>query len=224
MLEELSINRRTALKHVGLAALATSLLNGRTSLRADELSALGAGQQLNDQRLGELRHLNSYFPFTPPADSETWRKRAEYVRRRILVASGLWPSPETTPIKAVIHGTVDRPEYTVSRVYFESAPGLYVTGSLYRPKASGEQKLPAILCPHGHWADGRFFEHGESAMQAELQSGAEKYPNSGRYPLQARCVQLARMGCLVFHYDMLGYADSAPLTQMAAHTLNQQRP
>src|SRR5207248_2131911 len=34
------------------------------------------------------------------------------------------------------------------------------------------------------------------------------------FPLQARCAQLARMGCVVFHYDMVGNADS----QQIGHT------
>src|SRR5262249_53578254 len=37
-------------------------------------------------------------------------------------------------------------------------------------------------------------------------------------PLQARCVQLARMGCVVFFYDMVGYADSRPIGHRAGFT------
>src|SRR5690606_22630108 len=44
----------------------------------------------------------------------------------------------------------------------------------------------------------------------------------GRRPLQARCVGLARLGCVVFHYDMIGYADSAPIT-MISHSFRDQR-
>src|SRR5579871_3990025 len=77
----------------------------------------------NDVRLQPPKDLNGYFPFTPPKTKAEWDQRAEYVRRQILVAEGLWPMPTRTPLNAVIHGKVERPEYTVEKVYFESAPG-----------------------------------------------------------------------------------------------------
>ena len=43
-------------------------------------------------------------------------------------------------------------------------------------------------------------------------------------PLQARCVPIARMGCVVFHYDMLGYADSVQIGMEVAHSFKIQRP
>ena len=49
----------------------------------------------------------------------------------------------------------------------------------------------------------------------QIVEGAERFELGGRYPLQARCVQLARMGCVVFHYDMVGYADSKQLAHRA---------
>ncbi|MGC1274272.1 MAG: acetylxylan esterase [Planctomycetaceae bacterium] len=184
---------------------------------------LPEGTQPDDRRLGPLKDLDGYFPFDVPESAEGWNERREEVRRQVLVANGLWPMPPRLPIDATVHGTVDREGYTVSRVYFESAPGLYVTGSLYRPKGDSDAKRPAVLCPHGHWANGRFFNHGD-ALKKELETGAEKFEAGGNSPLQARCVQLARMGCVVFHYDMLGYADSVPLTQALAHGFAKQRP
>ena len=110
----------------------------------------------------------------------------------------------------MVHGRVERNDYVVDRVYFESWPGHFVTGSLYRPK-NAKGPMPAILSPHGHWKDGRFYDAGEALIATEIASGAESFPYSGRFPIQARAVQLARMGCLVFVYDMIGYADSIQL-------------
>ena len=129
----------------------------------------------------------------------------------MLVANGLWPMPAKTPLNPVIHGKVERDDYTVEKVIFESLPGHYVTGNLYRPKGK-TGKLPAVLCPHGHWPNGRFHDDGEAEVRKQISIGAERFETSGRYPLQARAVQLARMGCVVFFYDMEGYADSVQLT------------
>jgi dienelactone hydrolase len=163
-----------------------------------------------DKRLGPLKNLNGYYPFSPCASPQAWAKRAERVRRQLLVATGMWPVPTKTPANAVIHGKVDRRQYTVEKVYFESFPGHFVTGNLYRPKGRSG-RLPAVLCPHGHWANGRFYDAGEKKLEEQIAKGAERFDPSGRYPIQARCVQLARMGCVVFHYDMVGYADSRQL-------------
>ncbi len=216
---------RRSLIQLSTAAAAAGLVP-LTALESSALGMFAANTPLelpNDSRIGKLKDLDGYFPFSPPATKEEWEKRKEYVRRQILVACGLWPMPERPPIEASVHGRVERDDYTVDRVIFESSPGFLVTGSLYLPK-NVTGKLPTILCPHGHWQNGRFHDHGEAQIKKEIESGGEQFEVSGRHPLQARCVQLARMGCMVFLYDMLGYADGGSLTQDLAHGFKKQRP
>jgi dienelactone hydrolase len=167
-----------------------------------------------------LRDLNkSYFPFAPVKDKAAWEARREEVKRRVQVASGLLPMPEKTPLNAVIHGRIERDDYTVEKVFFESLPGNFVTGNLYLPKRHGD-KIPAVICPHGHWPNGRFMDDRAGVKKA-IASGAEKIENAARSPLQARCVQLARMGCAVFFYDMLGYADSVQFCDAEGKVLHR---
>jgi dienelactone hydrolase len=171
----------------------------------------------SDRRYGAPKTLNDYFPFQPPKTRAEWETRKRELREQVLVANGLWPMPDKTPLRPVIHGKIDRDEYTIEKVFFASHPGHYVTGNLYRPK-SRSGKLPAVLCPHGHWANGRFYDAGEAAAKKQIDSGAEKTMEGARYPLQARCAMLARMGCVVFHYDMVGYADSQQIPHRAGFT------
>ncbi len=179
--------------------------------RAETPRVLPESQLPQDKRLEPLVDLyKHYFQFTPPSTPEAWAERSEPLRRQTLVANGLWPMPTKTPANAVVHGRIDRGDYTVEKVYFESFPGHFVTGSLYRPKGNGS-KRPGVLCPHGHWLEGRFYDCGPKDIRQKLIEGRERFEVSGRYPTQARCVQLARMGCVVFHYDMIGYADSVQL-------------
>jgi len=154
-----------------------------------------------------------------PANKKAWEDRKKQVRAQILAAGGLWPLPETKPILAKTTAIIDRDAYTVENVWFESRPGQIVTGNLYRPKDTTKSvkqgKIPAVLCPHGHWANGRFYETPDKNVEAELKSKAESRTEGAKYPLQARCAQLARMGCIVFHYDMVGYADNRPVAHQA---------
>ena len=182
---------------------------------------LPEGKRPADARLEPQKDLNAYFPFVVPETLPEWKSRARELRQRVLVSTGLWPMPQRTPLKPVIHGKVARPGFTVEKVYFESLPGYFVTGLLFRP-ADSKGKSPAVLCPHGH--GGRLQDYGAEKMKALLASGAEKYEKSGRFPKLARCAQLARMGCVTFIFDMEGYADSQQIGYQVAHRLTKQRP
>jgi dienelactone hydrolase len=203
-------------------ALALSLLLATWSPAAPP-RVLPQGAVPDDARLLPLKDLDGYFPFTPPASRTDWESRAERVRRQILVSQGLWPMPTRGPLNAVIHGRVERDDYTVERVFFESAPGFFVTGNLYRPK-NPTGKVPAVLFAHGHWTHARLTESTESELRQEIADGQERFEEGGRSRFQSMCVQLARMGCVVWQWDMLGNSDSVQLSLQLVHSFAKQRP
>ena len=195
--------------------------------RADLFAAgprvLPPGQLPADHRLEPLRDLDGYFPFVPPTSPEAWTKRADQVRKRILVSQGLWPMPTKQSLNAVIYGRIEREGYSVEKVYFESGPGFYVTGNLYRPK-NVVGKVPAVLFTHGHWADARLSESTDAELRNEIATGQERFEEGGKSRFQSMCVQLARMGCVVWQYDMLGDSDSQQISRELNHSFAKQRP
>ena len=193
------------------------------SLCLGVLLGLSVFSQADDARRQPPKDLNGYFPFNPPSSLSEWEVRKEYVRRQILVAEGLWPMPTKTPLNAVVHGKLEREEYTVEKVYFESAPGFFVTGNLYRPKhVTG--KVPGVMFAHGHWQDARLSLGTEESVRKEIASGAERFTNGGRSIFQSLCVQLARMGCVVWQWDMLSDSDSIQMSRQVVHGFAKQRP
>ncbi len=148
-------------------------------------AAAGPGAQQ-----GPYRTLDDTFSPPPQRSMEEWKVRAAYLREHILASAGLVPLPEKTALNPVVFGDIPHQDYIVSKVYFESLPGFFVTGNLYRPTGAGP--FPAILSPHGHWAYGRL-ENSELAS------------------IPGRAINLARQGFVVFTYDMIGYNDSRQL-------------
>jgi hypothetical protein len=121
---------------------------------------------------------------------DQWKARAAKIRKQILVGAGLNPLPKRTPLNSVIHSKRSFDGYTVESAAFESRPGFLVYGNLYRPIGRSGQR-PGILCPHGH---------------ARGPAGGRLRPDQ-----QHRCATLARMGAVVFSYDMVGFGDSEHL-------------
>ena len=179
--------------------------------------------QAEDARLGPLKDLNGYFPFPAPKSVQAWKPRQEFVRRQLLVSQGLWPMPTKTPLNAVIHGKIDQGEYTIEKVYFESAPGFFVTGNLYRPK-NVTGKAPAVIFPHGHWTDARFLIQPDKYVREEIATGQERFVEGGKSRFQSMCVQLARMGCVVWQIDALSDSDSIQFSPAIIHKFAKQRP
>jgi len=196
-------------------SIAWALADGKD----DPTRVFTGDQKPTDARLGAPRTLNDYIPFSPPRTKEAWEARRAQLREQLLVANGLWPMPEKTPLNAVVHGKIERDGYTIEKVFFASMPGHYVTGNLYRPaNAEKGKKLPGVLFAHGHWANGRFHDGGEKGAKASVDAKGEPDMDRGHFFMQALPVTLARLGFVVFQYDMVGYADSTAIKHREGFT------
>jgi dienelactone hydrolase len=123
-------------------------------------------------------------------DRASWEKRADMIREGILEGMQ-WEKMDRfkdAPLKPIIHSSREMDGYIVENIAIESFPGFFVTGNLYRPLQK-QDKYAAVLSPHGHLADKRFTDY-----------------------IQIRAAALARMGAIVFAYDMVGYAESTQVT------------
>ncbi|GAB3337560.1 alpha/beta hydrolase family protein [Larkinella ripae] len=80
-----------------------------------------------------------------------WQKRQAEVRAKLRKIAG--PFPEKTPLNPVITGTIQRDDFSVEKLYFESRPGYFVTAALFLPK-NRPGKLPAIVYCSGHSLNG----------------------------------------------------------------------
>jgi len=140
-----------------------------------------------------MKHMRGnrlHYPVRHFESLKDWKKYAGWLRTHARVSLALEPAPPKTPLKAKVFDRFKGEGYTCEKVYFESLPGFYVTGNLFRPTDRPKRKMPAILCPHGHFPYGRLHDDRHSGS------------------VIARCITFARMGAAVFSYDMVGYNDS----------------
>ena len=112
---------------------------------------------------------------------QDWDERIQAIKDSISSWTG--PLPERTPLNARITGRIDRGDYTIEKVLFESRPNYYVSGCLYLPK-NRSTRCPAQLNVIGHAADGKA---------------------NGRY--QRMSIAQVKNGFVVFTIDQLGQGE-----------------
>ncbi|HEC41260.1 MAG TPA: acetylxylan esterase [Bacteroides sp.] len=149
----------------------------------DQGPVLRQGQYYtHEEGKAELEKLESMY-----SNKAEWEERKALLRESILKGANLSPLPQRTPLNTVISSKRIKDGYSVENVYFECIPGFYVCGNLFRP-LDNEQKAPGILCPHGHFAGDSLIDFGRF-----------------RPDMQKRCATLARMGAVVFSYNMFAW-------------------
>ena len=139
---------------------------------------------------------------------EAWEARRDTLRREVRERLGIIPLQKLDIIQSNHFGPVrKRDGYTVQNFQLTTVNGHTVCGSIYSPKAlswkkgwernenrPSKGKYPLILCPNGHF-------------------------NQGRYnaDLQRRYGTLARMGAVCVSFDLWGWGESEDEVGAAAH-------
>ncbi|PHX70389.1 MAG: acetylxylan esterase [Opitutia bacterium] len=136
-------------------------------------------------------------------DRASWEAYGQHIRQRIQAGVGLSPWPQRTPLNPLVRAKRTYDGYSVENVAFESVPGYFVTGNIYRP-LTAKGPFPVVLTTHGHGAT--------------IKTPAD-FEKQGRFTetVQARGGTLARMGAIVLSIEMVGYGDSSTQVGQEAH-------
>lgn len=78
-----------------------------------------------------------------------WEEVRERRRLELLDMLGLDPLPVRTPLNVRLAGSIEKVDYTIEKLAFESVPGVFATANLYLPK-SRSGPVPAVIYVCGH--------------------------------------------------------------------------
>lgn len=110
-----------------------------------------------------------------------WDQWAATIRDSMRSWTG--PFPERTPLNARVTGRIEREDYSVEKILFESRPDFFVSANLYLPKNVTFPR-PAVLNVIGHSPNGK-----------------------ARDKVQKRSIAQARRGFVVLTIDCLGQGE-----------------
>ncbi|WP_223255358.1 acetylxylan esterase [Flavobacterium sp. LM4] len=113
-----------------------------------------------------------------------WEKRKKELKACMTMSFGLDKAPPTPKSKPLLTPKRIYKDYSVENIALEILPGVYTTGSIYKPYPLNK-KSAIILTPDGHFGDGRY-----------------------RKDEQYRCAIMAKMGAIVVSYDLFAWGES----------------
>lgn len=113
-----------------------------------------------------------------------WEKRKKEIKACMITSFGLDKAPPTPKSKPILTPKRIYKDYSVENIALEILPGVYTTGSIYKPYPLNK-KAAIILTPDGHFGDGRY-----------------------RKDEQYRCAIMAKMGAIVVSYDLFAWGES----------------
>ena len=131
------------------------------------------------ERLSYLKELYS--------NKVEWEKRKSLLKNCMIEALWINKAPNLKEPKIILSDTriYRKHGYSVENIALEVLPGVYATGSIYKPYPLKGKKA-VVLTPNGHFGDGRYRESE-----------------------QIRCAELAKMGAITVSYDLFGWGESA---------------
>jgi len=126
-------------------------------------------------------------------NKEQWESRKEILRKEVREKLGIDPLLEKCVNEKPAYTKIRKFDgYTVQNFCLKTVNGHTVKGSIYAPKSKG--KHPLIICPNGHFFNGRY---------GKVQ--------------QQRLATLARMGAVCVDYDLWGWGESEDEVGTKAH-------
>lgn len=127
------------------------------------------------------------------ADKASWEARKDSVKKEVRLRLGIDKLLPLCSEYAPEYGKIRKFDgYTVQNFRLKTVNGHTVCGSIYAPRSKG--KHPLIICPNGHFSNGRY-----GTVQ------------------QQRLATLARMGAVCVDYDLWGWGESAEEVGSEAH-------
>ena len=115
---------------------------------------------------------------------KAWETRKADLKACIITSIGLDKAPAMPNKKPILTKVRKYGNYTVENIGLEIMPGVFATGSIYKPYPL-KGKAPLIITPNGHFGDGRY-----------------------RKDEQLRCAILAKMGAVVVNFDLFAWGES----------------
>ncbi|MDR3651826.1 MAG: DUF3826 domain-containing protein [Paludibacter sp.] len=135
-----------------------------------------------------LTYLNTLY-----SDSAQWNQRSACLKKEVREKLQIDPIlAQRVHAKPILSKIRKHDGYTAQNFAMETLPGLYVCGTIYTPLAKGKHAL--ILCPNGHWPEGRYNKDE-----------------------QTRFGTLACMGAVCVSYDLFGWGESELQVTAIAH-------